>query len=235
MAQGFRPANNDVELGFPFVEENGVDPAGPATVLDVPAPDVIAAIQQSWSFVKKQADIMLLIDTSGSMESDGKIEQAKQAAEAFINNMESTNRIGLALFSDGVEIRVPLGNAETVQQQIVSNIRGLRANGGTELYQAIQEIVGVMNEETDEERIRAVVLLSDGADTGDEGVTLNDALRAISASRETLNPVIVIPVAYGADADINALGSIARSSNASVQSGDPQNILSVLDIISSYF
>src|SRR5690606_27432042 len=62
MAQGFRPANPDVELGFPFVEENGVDPSQPRTVLDVPAPDVIAAVQQSWSFVKKQADIMLLID-----------------------------------------------------------------------------------------------------------------------------------------------------------------------------
>jgi Ca-activated chloride channel family protein len=235
MEQGFRPANPDIELGFPFVEENGVSPEGPATVLDVPAPDVIAAIQQSWSFVKKQADIMLLIDVSGSMESDSKLEQAKQAAEAFINNMEPTNRIGLAIFSSDVEIRIPLNNTETVQQQIISNIRGLRAEGGTELFDALRQTVDFMNEQTDEERIRAVVLLSDGADTGDQGVTLNDSLRAISASRETLNPVIVVPVAYGADADINALSSIARTSNTRVQSGDPQNILSVLEIISSYF
>lgn len=235
MEQGFRPVNPDVELGFPFVEENGVSPAGPATVLDVPAPDVIAAIQQSWAFVKKQADIMLLIDVSGSMESDNKIGQAKEAAEAFINNMEPTNRIGLAIFSSRVDIRIPLNNSETVRQQIISNIRGLRAEGGTELYLALREIVGVMNEQTDQERIRAVVLLSDGADTGSQGATLNDALRAISASRETLNPVIVIPVAYGADADINTLASIARASNTRVQSGDPQNILSVLQIISSYF
>jgi Ca-activated chloride channel homolog len=235
MEQGFRPANPDVELGFPFVEENGVSPAGPATVLDVPAPDVVSAIQQSWSFVKKQADIMLLIDVSGSMESEDKIGQAKQAAEAFINNMEPTNRIGLAIFSSDFEIRIPLNNTETVQQQIISNIRGLRAEGGTELFDALRQTVDYMNEQTDTERIRAVVLLSDGADTGDQGVTLNDALRAISASRETLNPVIVVPVAYGADADINALSSIARSSNTRVQSGDPQNILSVLEIISSYF
>jgi len=235
MEQGFRPANPDIELAFPFVEENGVSPEGPATVLDVPAPDVIAAIQQSWSFVKKQADIMLLIDVSGSMESDDKIGQAKQAAEAFINNMEPTNRIGLAIFSSDVEFRIPLNNTETVQQQIISNIRGLRAEGGTELFDALRQTVEFMNEQTDEERIRAVVLLSDGADTGDQGVTLNDALRAISASRESLNPVIVIPVAYGADADINALSSIARTSNTRVQSGDPNNILAVLEIISSYF
>lgn len=234
MEQGFRPANPDVELGFPFVPENGVTLEGPPNVLDVPAPDVIASIQQSWSFVKKQADVMLLVDISGSMEGE-KLEQAKQAAELFIQEMEPTNRLGLALFNDGVELRIPLENVETVRQQMLSNVRGLRAGGGTALNVAVRETVELMNEESDQERIRAVVILSDGADTSDGRVTLNEALQAITASRETLNPVIVIPVAYGADADINALSSIARSSNTRVSSGDPQNILGVLEIISSYF
>jgi hypothetical protein len=47
--------------------------------------------------------------------------------------------------------------------------------------------------------------------------------------------VVVIPVAYGGDADINALNSIARASATRVQSGDPENIQQVLQIISSYF
>jgi Ca-activated chloride channel family protein len=208
---------------------------GPLTVLDVPAPEVIAAIQQSWSFVKKQADIMLLIDTSGSMESDSKLEQAKQAAIAFIENMESNNRVGLTLFSNTWENRVPLDNLETNRQRIVNNITGLRAEGGTAMNASLEAVVRFMNEQDADDRIRAVVLLSDGADTADGGPTLQDALQAISASRETLNPVIVVPVAYGADADINALNNIARSSNTTIQSGDPENILSVLEIIGSFF
>ena len=80
-----------------------------------------------------------------------------------------------------------------------------------------------------------MVLLSDGADTGDNGYTLNDAVQAIEASRSTLNPVIVIPVAYGSDADVNALNAIARASATSVQAGDAENILSILEIISSFF
>lgn len=235
MAQGFRPANPDVELGFPFVEENGVDPNQPRAVLDVPAPDVIAAIQQSWAFVKKQADIVLLVDTSGSMQSEDKIGQAIQAAEAFLNATESNNRIGLTTFSDMVEERVPLGNAEAVYDQMYSHIRSLRANGGTELYMAIRDVVTELSKSDDENRIRAVVVLSDGADTGDEGVALQDAIRAIEASRDSLNPVIVIPVAYGSDADINALNAIARASATRVQSGDADSILRVLQIISSYF
>jgi Ca-activated chloride channel family protein len=235
MAQGFRPANPDVELTFPFVEENGIDPAQPRAVLDVPAPDVIAAVQQSWSFVKKQADIMLLIDVSGSMSNEGKMEQAIEAAEVFLNSIESTNRVGLAVFSDEVQVRVPIGNFESVEETLRSNIRSLRANGGTELFAAVRDVVNQMNEQEDQERIRAVVLLSDGADTGDEGVTLNDAVLSVEASRDSLNPVILIPVAYGSDADVNALNSLARASSTRVQSGDPQSILGVLEIISSYF
>ena len=235
MAQGFRPANPDVPLAFPFVEENGIDPAQPRAVLDVPAPDVIAAVQQSWSFVKKQADIMLLIDVSGSMSSEGKIDQAIQAASAFLDNMESTNRVGLTVFSDEVQVRVPLSNFESVEQTLRSNINSLRAEGGTELFAAVRDVVTELNDEQDGDRIRAVVLLSDGADTGDEGVTLSEAVQAIEASRDSLNPIILIPVAYGSDADVNALNSLARASNTRVQSGDPQSILGVLQIISSYF
>jgi Ca-activated chloride channel family protein len=235
MAEGFRPANPDVPLEFPFVEENGVDPAQPSAVLDVPAPEVITAIQQNWTLVKKPADIMLLIDVSGSMSTEGKIDQAIQAAQAFLDGMESTNRVGLTVFSDNVQERIPLGNFESVEETLRSNINALRAEGGTELFAAVRDVVTTMNDTAESDRIRAVVLLSDGADTGDQGITITDALNAISASRSTRNPVILVPVAYGSDADVNALNTFARASATSVQSGDPQNILRVLQIISSYF
>ncbi len=235
MEAGFRPANPNVPVAYPFVTENGVDPNGPANVLDVPEPAVIAAIQQSWAFVKKQADVMLLIDVSGSMETDGKLAQAKEAAVAFAENLEAGTRLGLSIFSDDVRTLVPLGNLESNLNQVTANINSLRSEGGTELYMSVSEVVEMMNDAEEGDRIRAVVILSDGADTGSMGATLNDALRAISDSRESRNPVIVIPVAYGRDADINALNSIARTSATRVQSGDPSSILELLEIISSYF
>jgi Ca-activated chloride channel homolog len=235
MAQGFRPANPDVPLEFPFVEENGVDPNQPTTVLDVPDPDVIATIQQSWALVKKQADILLVIDVSGSMSNENKIVQAQEAALAFIESLETNNRVGLAIFSDRVDLRVPIDDLERTRSQLYSNIRSLRADGGTELFQAITESVNIMNEQSDESRIRAVVVLSDGEDTGEAGFRLQDAITAINESRGELNPVILIPVAYGSDADIQTLNAIARASATRVQAGDPDNIQRVLDLISSYF
>jgi Ca-activated chloride channel family protein len=235
MSQGFRPANPDVPLEFPFVPENGIDPNQPTTVLDVPEADVITAIQQSWELVKKQADILLVIDVSGSMSNENKIGQAQEAALAFIEGLETNNRVGLATFSDRVDLRVPIDDLERTRNQLYSQIRSLRADGGTELFQATTASVDIMNEQTEEDRIRAVIILSDGEDTGESGFRIQDALAAIEASRDTLNPVIVIPVAYGSDADIGTLNAIARESNTRVQAGDPDNIQRVLDLIGSYF
>lgn len=234
MEHGFRPVNPDVELGYPFVPENGVTAEGPTNVLNVPAPEVISAIQQSWAFVKKQADILVLIDISGSMSGD-RIEQAQEAAITFINNMESTNRVGLSVFNERLEERIPLGHLESNKDRLISSIRSLRVSGGTAMYDSIYQVVRQMNEEDDSDRIRAIIILSDGEDTSQGGRTLNDVINSIQASRETMNPVIVIPVAYGSNADINALNSIARASSTRVQSGDPENILNILEIISSYF
>ncbi|MBZ0290487.1 MAG: VWA domain-containing protein, partial [Anaerolineae bacterium] len=194
MEQGFRPVNPDVPLAFPFTEENGVTQEGPKNILDVPAPDVITAIQNSWAFVKKQADIMLVIDISGSMLDEDKIGQAKQAALAFLANMDANNRVGLTVFNDRVQQLVPLGNFESVRSKIEEWINRINADGGTALFDGMTDVVTELNKETDDDRIRAVVLLSDGADTASSG-SLNDTLTAVEASRGELNPVIVIPVA----------------------------------------
>ncbi len=236
LENGFRPVNPKVPIGYPIVPELGVDPDQPATVLTVPDPDVIAAVQTSWQYVKKQGDILMLIDTSGSMEGD-KIDQARQAATQFMEKMSAKNRIGLMTFSDAPQMQDELGLAEDVKTQIDQHIAAMNVNGSTALYDAlIASIDKLQSLETPqgEDRIRAIVLLSDGDDTASTA-TLNDVLDKISAARTGRNPILVIPVAYGSDADISALNSIAQASSTKVQSGDPKDIQQLLEIISSYF
>jgi Ca-activated chloride channel family protein len=232
MAAGFRPVIPEVELGYPFVPELGVDKDQPTTVLFVPDSAVIAAIQENWSYVKKQADIWLVIDVSGSMQGD-KLAQAQQAALLFLENTELQNRVGLITFNSRVNIDVPMDSLETNKRALEETIRGLVAEDNTALYDVIIQTVG-MFDETEGDRIQALVLLSDGADTASQA-QIRDAKAAIEARRGDLNPVIVIPVAYGADADIQSLNSIARSSATKVQSGDPSNISQLLELVSSYF
>jgi Ca-activated chloride channel homolog len=241
MEAGFRPANPNIALDYPFVPENGVTVEGPTRVLDVPAPQVIAEIQQSWAYVKKQADVLLVVDISGSMEEDNKIDQAREAAQAFIEAIGTENRVGLMVFSDEVRTVVPIGQLETNKADLVNAVSRLRTEGGTSLYWALEQAIALMNETEDEDRIRAIVVLSDGRDNSNQDesrandVTLNEVTAAVLATRESRNPIIIIPVAYGSDADTQSLNAIARARATQVTSGDPGNILNVLNIISSYF
>jgi Ca-activated chloride channel family protein len=235
MENGFRPVNPNVTVGYPIAPELGVDPNKPSTVLDVPDPDVVAAVQSSWQFVKKQADVLMVIDTSGSMEGD-KMDQAREAAKIFVQNMPSQNRVGLVAFDSAVNLLVPLASAEGNQGDILSQIDTLYANGDTALYDAILKSTEFLRQSRDgaDDRIQAVIVLSDGQDTASQ-LTLQQVVSEIQKGREDRNPVIVIPVAYGGDADINALNSIARASATRVQSGNPEDIESLLELISSYF
>jgi Ca-activated chloride channel family protein len=240
MSYGFRPVNPDVALGFPFEEQYGVQPdASRITVLDVPEPRVIDAVQGSWEFVKKQADILILIDTSGSMEEDDKIEQAKEAALAFLEATEPTNRVGLAVFDDDFRLLVPIDILETNRSRLEREIERINADGRTVLYNAIVESIEIMSDLEEEGRIRAVVLLSDGEDTCSEGrcFSLDDAITSIESTENELNPVILVPVGYG---DISTdlervLEDLASASNTNWISGDPDNIQNLLQLISSFF
>jgi len=237
MEAGFRPTNPKVTIGYPFTAELGVDPNQPTTVLAVPDPDVIAAVQASWQYVKKQGDILLVIDVSGSMAGQ-KIEQVRVAASKFVESTPAKNRIGLTVFSSSTKVLVEPGLVENVSPEINSQLAGLNAIGDTRLYDTIIATLDQMQStapaEDGEDRIRAIVLLSDGQDTASES-SLNDVLMRISEARSGRNPILIIPVAYGSDADIAALNSIAQASSTKVQSGDPKDIQKLLEIISSYF
>lgn len=235
LESGFRPVNQNVPLDYPIVAELGVDPNQPVTVLNVPDPDVIAAVQASWQYVKKQGDILLVLDVSGSMSGD-KIDQVRQAANLFLDKMPAQNRVGLMVFSDDPQLLVEPGLAEDVSSNIRSQIAATNANGGTALYDVIIAAIDQMQTSTEDagDRIKAVVVLSDGQDTA-SSAKLNDVLNKIEGVRGGRNPILVIPVAYGSDADIATLNSIAQASATKVQSGDPKDIQKLLEIISSYF
>ena len=226
---GFRPANVNVPVGYPIVPELGVDPLQPTTVLDVPAPEVIAAVQASWQYVKKQADVLLVIDTSGSMRGQ-KIEQARKAAHLFLTKIPPQNRVGLIAFSDTSRVLVPINSFEAVGDELRQQIDGIQAGGDTSLYDTI--VTTVQSIQQDEgDRIRAIIVLSDGQDTSSR-LSLRDVTSLDLGER---NPILIFPVAYGSDADINALNGIARASSTKVLSGDASGIEELFLLISSYF
>jgi len=254
MAEGYRPANPNVPLEFPFVAENGVDPQKPSAVLDVPNPETILQIQQNWDVVKKRADVMVLVDVSGSMAEEDRLENAREGLIRFLDQLDPSTGVGLMSFSDTVQMWVPLGTYEQnrgalrlyircandsgyVEPTSPLNGRCLQPTGSTSLYTALRTAIDVLDIQSQPDRIRAVLLLSDGQDTceGDGCSSIEDVINKIQRTRSSTNPVIVIPIAYGEGADTSALEAIARAAATQVQSGNPDEIDDLLQLLASYF
>lgn len=259
MQEGFRPANPNVQLEYPFVPENGVSIDTPPNLLDVPEGDAIIEIQNTWSQVKKNADVVLLVDVSGSMAAENKLESTRQGIMTLVENMNPANRVSLISFNEIVRHWDTLAPVETNINPIRYHVlcpqnrlagynptprdisffnQCLQPDGGTSLFTATRIGVGVLEElSTSDDRIRIVILLSDGRDTceADGCSDLRSVVSKIERSYSTRNPIIVVPIAYGDDADMLTLQQIAEASRTRVFSGDPDNITDVLDLLSGYF
>ena len=84
-SSGSGPNNPAVPVAEPIVAANGVDPEQPTTELEVPSPDVLIGILDSWAELRKDARVLLVLDISGSMGDPGgdgrtKLDLAIEAA-----------------------------------------------------------------------------------------------------------------------------------------------------------
>jgi Ca-activated chloride channel family protein len=243
---GFRPGNPAVPIGEPISAANGLNPAQPKTELEVPEPAVLAALVDSWETYRKTARVLIVFDVSGSMGDLGgegytKLDLAKQAVIASLDQFKPEDEVGLWIFStlldgdvDHLEV-VPIGPLSDVRDDIERVVPALIADGGTGLYDTTRAAVTEIRETFDTTRINAVLLLSDGmCDDYDDGCELDPLLRFLSSSERDV--VRVFPVAYGADADVDALQAIAEASQAKLYTAtDPLTIERVFEQVISNF
>ncbi len=234
LENGFRPASESVTIESPISPEYGVDPAQPKVVLNAPTPEVISTVQLNWNFVKKKSEVYMLVDTSGSMDGE-KIQNAREALRLFIEKLPAENRVGLVTFSETAETSIQMEPLESNKEKITSGVSELYPSGTTALYDGLlQSIKNIEQQENKDDVIRAILLLSDGKDTASKA-TLGDVVEKLQASQTSDTPILVIPIAYGGDADISALNAIARASSTRVQTGETDDIDKLLEVVSSYF
>ena len=216
---GFRPASTDVPVGAPIVAENGVDPQQPQTLLDVPRPDVLAAIRSIWVENKKRVDVMAVLDVSGSMEDEARLEQAKTALRIFIEQLQDDDGFGLTIFSDSATVLTPVSPIGPKRAEILNRIAGLTPRGGTRLLDTTVEAYQEMSATPPGQRIRAVVVLTDGLDNKSQR-NAQDVLNLLRQDREGYS-IKVFTVAFGGDADVNLLKEIAEATGAKSYVGKP--------------
>jgi Ca-activated chloride channel homolog len=93
----------------------------------------------------------------------------------------------------------------------LSYVRG----GGTGLYDTTLAAVRAVRKGWDPERINSVVLLTDGHNDDDHGMSLARLLRTLKQEADPRRPVPVITIGLGEDSDRAALAAISRQTGGS--------------------
>lgn len=106
-------------------------------------------------------NVAIVIDKSGSMNSCGKIQAAKEAAILALHRLKSRDIVSVVLYDSDVHVLVP-ATKMTHRDRIVRKIREISAGGSTALYAGVQTGAEELRKFISNERVNRVVLLSDG-------------------------------------------------------------------------
>jgi Ca-activated chloride channel homolog len=234
MEYGFRPALVDIPLAAPLDAAHGIDPQEPKTTLEVPSAEVINGILQVWRAEKKHSNVVLVLDTSGSMNDDNKIQNAREGAKQLVQMLDDGDTFSFLPFSSELHWAQQNASVKDERSKLNAQIDSLFAGGGTALYDAIdaayQQLATVPPGDS---KIQAVVVLTDGADTQSR-MKLPELMQRIQYNGET-RAIHIFTIAYGADARKDILQKIADATQAKFYEGTPQNIVGVFRDISTFF
>jgi Ca-activated chloride channel family protein len=237
LAAGYRPADPSIPLdapGSPLTAANGVDPTQPQTALQIPGGSVVQVVRDVWWYTKRHTNVVLVVDTSGSMEGD-KISNVKEALRAFVEQIKgSEEAVGLVEFYSLVDVLQPLDRLAVNRQDLLQAIDGLIADGDTALLDAVYEAYQALQEHGDSERINAIVVMTDGRENY-SNISLNSLANYMRRGNETGVPVIVFAIAYGSDADYGTLRVLAEATGGQVHEGTLETIRQLYNILSTYF
>lgn len=227
--QGLRPANPAVPASR-VTAAYGADPRAVYDSLRAPKPEVVEAIITLWrNQAKKPSRVALVVDSSGSMKGE-KLPAAQRSLQAYLAQIGPRDTVGLFDFDN--RLRPPVvvtgGGAgggpggEAAGRFITS----LEAEGGTVLYDAIQQGRDWLRSTRRPGEILAVVVLTDGQDNGSrlslEGLG-SELQRSGFASDERIG---VFTMGYGnqGDFDADVLRRIAESNGGHFTTGTADSI-----------
>jgi len=233
---GFRPGAVDVPLASPIDEAHGVDPKEPKTTLEVPSVPVMHAILNLWQQKKKAANVVLVLDTSGSMNDDRKIQNAREGARQLVSLLSEGDRLSLLPFNSKITWASQNLLIKTGRDELSRTIDSLFAQGGTALYDSIDtayQYLLTQNPGAESDSILSVVVLTDGEDT-ESKMHLNELMDRIHFDGE-IRKIHVFTIAYGKDAKKSILNQIAEATQAKAYEGTPENIVGVFKDISTFF
>lgn len=166
---------------------------------------VTIAPRAAWSRAElTPRDVVILLDTSGSM-ADGGLDQGRTVAHAIVDALQPGDTVDVIAFADHLD-RLPDGplaidgdGGELVRLDAHRFLDRLTAGGGTPIERGV---LTALDEPVSPGRLRMVYLLSDGL-VGHDDVVVEAARGALGANR-------IYPVGIGAAPNRYLIDELAR-------------------------
>lgn len=174
-------------------------------------------------------DIVFILDTSGSMNSDKKIDQAKDALEFCVNSLGVVDRFNVISFATSVNTfkdKLIMADKNNIDEAI-EFIDKFRAMGGTDIDSALNSGLGMFEENN---RPKMIVFLTDGQPTvgiTDDGQIVNNIKEA------NKNKVRVFNFGVGYDVNTHLLDNISEGNRGVSEYVEPKENIEVK--VSSFY
>ncbi len=214
--------------------ERGVLPDAASAPASEGTSAVLAVATGGWARVENPGRFLAVLDVSGSMADPvpgtgrTRLQFAQDAAIQRMKALPRGGEIGLWEFStklDGdTDYRelVPVGKVSDVlngRQRIdvlVDSVNGLTPQADTGLYDTLLAAFRSMRAGYQPGEPNDIVLVTDGRNDDPGSIDLATLLATLSAEQDTANPVRILCIAYGTEADLDSLGKIATATGGAV-------------------
>ena len=132
---------------------------------------------------RPRISLAVVLDVSGSM-AGARIDDAKAAARHVIDELGDSDRFALISFSTRAELLLPMTDATAdAKQRATAAIAGLRADGDTNMSEALAVGAQALAAGGDADRLRRIVLISDGKPENAGITDLNNDVAARSGQK----------------------------------------------------
>jgi Ca-activated chloride channel family protein len=243
-AAGYRPVRGPVRADL-LDAANGVDASARPTAVAPASPAMIEQALTRWQAARRHARVLFVFDESASMgdaadptldHGPTKLALARVALSSALPELAPGDEIGLRVFSTDLGPRanpaatkwrdvVPMGPLSQRRAALSRTIAALQPRKGSPLYVATHDAFDAVAARADTRAIDAVVVLTDGYDEDDNGISKD----ALLASLATKPDVSVFTVAFGGGADFDTLQKIADATDARVfDAREPKDLADLL-------
>ncbi|GLY85320.1 substrate-binding domain-containing protein [Actinoallomurus iriomotensis] len=229
----------------PELTSAGMARTAPAPVA-VARPGAARMIRQTWRQMQLGIRGLALVDVSGSMldpmpgSHDTRIQAVTHALSSGMALVPDDTEFGVWAFSTGLDHGLPYrqvvpvtelgtvterGTGRALLQEKMARLRP-KPDGDTGLYDSVLAAYQEMQKGYRADKFNFVLVLTDGRNDYDEGITLDTLLQRLRRNYDPRRPVSIITMGFGGDIDTEALGQIANvTQGAQYSIDDPKQIV----------